>query len=83
MTPLAYDVVKEDVIEAPNGRTRIRRDVVIPEAGPPEGVAAALADAVRQGFAAHPEAIVSIVFGYGPGDDIGGRVHAGQGLRFT
>jgi hypothetical protein len=78
VVPLAYDVATDEMIEAPNGRTRDRRDIVISESGPPERVAATLADAVRQGLANHPTAIVGVVFGYGPDDAIGSGFTRGR-----
>ncbi len=66
---LAYEVAAEDLIEAPNGRTRIVQRIVIPESGTPEIVAATLANVARQGQQDYPQATVSVVFAYRPGDN--------------
>jgi hypothetical protein len=68
-TALAYKVASEEIIEAPNGRTRLLRRIVIPASGTQEGVSATLAVAVRPGLAEYPSATVVIAYGYGLGDD--------------
>ncbi len=75
---LAYEVASEEVVEAPNGRTRIVRRIVIPESGTPEVLAATLADAARRGLLEYPEATVSAVFAYRPGDDTGSSFTVGR-----
>ncbi len=66
--PAKYDVVFEDVQAVGDGEQYVAK-VVVPDQIPQGAVAAALAEAVRKGYARHEDAEEIIVFGYRPGDD--------------
>lgn len=66
---LAYEVTAADLIEAPNGRTRIVQRIVVLESGTPEVVAAKLANVARQGLQDYLQAIAAAVSIYRPRDN--------------
>lgn len=72
VAPAPYEIASEERVEAPNGRTRYRYEVVIPGQPGTEAVTAALVEVVRTGFATHGDAVVVIVFAFRDYSQTGG-----------